>query len=338
MGLKQIVVACLSATTFFANADSYFDAKLGGADTPITGSASADGAKNAAPSLEKCEKPLGTLAISEPQNEITAALRQYKLPPPTQLLRLIVQQSNCFQVVERGLGMKNIMQERALAEGGQLQQGQNIGKGQLVAADFVMTPSVVFSTSNAGGAGLGAIGGLFGHVGAVAGAVASGIKFKQAQTSLIVSDTRSGLQVAAAEGNVEKADWGIGGVIGGVSAGAYSNTAEGKVVAAALLDNYNNIVKSVKNLPVLSQPKASEASQQNAAAAAKAGAFIAGDVLSPKIGGIALYDSASKKGKVLKKLNKTDELVVLGEEDSGFQKVQSNYGEGWVELILLKKN
>jgi hypothetical protein len=59
----------------------------------LSGEVIPQGAKNEAPTLEKCEKPLGTIAISEPQSEIAAALQQYKLPPPTQLLRLMIQQS-----------------------------------------------------------------------------------------------------------------------------------------------------------------------------------------------------------------------------------------------------
>ncbi len=53
----------------------------------------------------------------------------------------MIQQSNCFQVVERGAGMQNMMPERALAAGGQMQAGCNIGRGQMVAADFIVTPS-----------------------------------------------------------------------------------------------------------------------------------------------------------------------------------------------------
>jgi len=40
------------------------------------------------------------------------------------LLRLMIQQSNCFQIVERGLAMQNIMQERQLAQSGQLNRAQ----------------------------------------------------------------------------------------------------------------------------------------------------------------------------------------------------------------------
>ena len=58
-----------------------------------------------------------------------------------------------------------------------------MGGGQMVAADFVLTPAVVFSENNAGGVG-GGVGGLFGRRPRV-GAVAGGLKFKEAQTSML---------------------------------------------------------------------------------------------------------------------------------------------------------
>ena len=275
----------------------FFGYKPGEAGAPVTGSASASGATDAAPSLEKCEKPFGTIAVVEPQDQVSAALQKFNLPPPNGLLRLMIQQSNCFQVVERGLAMQNLMQERALSQGGQLQSGSNVGRGQMITADFLLTPEIAFSEDNSGGAAIGAIGGLFGIFGSVIGAVASGIKFKQAQTTLLLADARSGVQVAAAQGSVEKADWGAGGFLGGVGAGAYTNTAEGKVVAAALLDNYNNIVKSIKNQPSLIASAPVSASRQNAATSVQANAFNAGDTLKGKIAGVKVLASANGTAK-----------------------------------------
>lgn len=330
-----ILGSCLSVNA--QDKPGFFDFKPGEAGTPITGSASASGASDSAPTLEKCEKPLGTVAIVQPQDYVTAALAQYKLPPPNSLLRLIIQQSNCFQVVERGLGMQNLMQERQLAQGGQTQSGSNIGGGQMVAADFVLTPEVAFSQDNSGGAALGAVGSLFGVAGSLIGAVASGLKFKQAQTTLLLSDARSGLQVAAAQGSVEKADWGVGGFLGGVGAGAYTNTAEGKVVAAALLDNYNNIVKAVRSQPSLTSPSASAASAANAANSVQANPFNVGDTIRGKIGGIKVLQSASSNSKVLFLLKSEEELVVLEPASDGFLKVLGAEGEGWVDQRLVKK-
>ena len=337
---RQISLAfSLVALTCVASAQDkpgLTDYKPGGADTPISGSASAGGAANEAPSLEKCPKPFGTVAVVEPQDHLTATLQKYNLPPPNGLLRLIIQQSNCFQVVERGVGMQNLMQERALAQGGQLQSGSNVGRGQMVTADFLLTPEVAFSENNAGGAGIGAIGSLFGAVGSVVGAVAAGLKFKQAQTTLLLADTRSGLQVAAAQGNVEKADWGVGGFLGGVGAGAYTNTAEGKVVAAALLDNYNNIVRAIRNQPSLIAPQASQSSQQNAAQSVQANALNTGDSLKGKIAGVKVMAAAKATAKVLFSLKKDEEIVFMGSEQDGFLKIQGASGEGWVDKRLVR--
>jgi hypothetical protein len=62
-------------------------------------------------------------------------------------------------VVERGRAMQNLMQERQLAESGELRKGSNMGKGQMVTADYVLTPDAVFSSKDSGGIG-GALGGL----------------------------------------------------------------------------------------------------------------------------------------------------------------------------------
>lgn len=335
--LAKVLGFCLCVSVTNAYSQGFFGNKLGGASSPVSGSASAEGTANAAPALEKCEKPFGTLAVVQPQDQISAALQRFNLPPPNSLLRLMIQQSNCFQVVERGVGMQNLMQERALAQGGQLQAGSNVGRGQMVNADFLLTPEVNFSEGNAGGAGIGAIGGMFGVFGAVAGAIASGIKFKQASTTLLLSDARSGLQIAAAEGSNEKADWAAGGFLGGVGAGAYTNTAEGKVVAAALLDNYNNIVRSIKNQPSLIQPAADLQSSANAKGSMQANAFNDGDVLRGKIGGIKVQSESSTSSKTLFTLKKEDEVVFLGQEENGFIKIQGSNGEGWVDKKLIVK-
>jgi hypothetical protein len=224
-----------------------------------------------------------------------------------------------------------------------MQSGQNIGKGQMVAADFIMTPSVVFSEGNAGGVG-GAIGGLMGRLGGagmVVGTLAGGLKFKEAQTSMLLSDTRSGIQVAAAEGSAKQTDFALGGALfgagGGAALGGYTNTNEGKVITASFLDNWNNIVRSIRSNPSLIQAKAGPASQANAAASVKAGAFNSGDVLVAKIAGAKVLKAPSDGASALMTLGKTDEVLHLGEEKNGFVKVTSPNGDGWIKEVLLRK-
>ena len=224
--------------------------------------------------IEKCERNLGTMAVAEPQTQMLAKLTEYKLGSPATMLRMIAQESGCFMVVERGVAMQNIQQERALAAGGLLQQDSNMGGGQLQAADFVLTPSVQFS-DNTGGMGAG-VGSLFGRMGGVLGGLgglAGGVTFKEAETTLLLADVRSGIQVASAEGQASKMDfslggWGWGGM-GWAAAGGYSKTPEGKLIAASLLDNYNRIVQQVRNRPSLVQTS-SASSRVNAQASTQA--------------------------------------------------------------------
>ena len=226
--------------------------KKGKGGSEVQGAAGTQGAQGEASDLEKCDKPMGAIAVVEPQDYVMAALSRYNLQSPVSLIRMMIQQSNCFIVVERGQGMQNMMQERALAGGGEMRGGSNIGGGQMVAADFILTPTVVFSESNAGGIG-GALGGLLGGRARRIGAIAGGLKFKEAQTSMLVADARSGVQVAAAEGSSKKADLALGAAIFGGGAGGgiggYGNTNEGKIVAASFADNYNNIVTRDQERP-----------------------------------------------------------------------------------------
>lgn len=302
----------------------------------VSGGAGPDGAKGESPQLEKCDKPFGTLAVSEPQDYVGQALMGFGLPSPTGLIRMIVQQSNCFVLVERGRAMRNLMQERELASSGMLRGGSNMGGGQMVTADYVLTPDVVFSQSDAGGVGA-ALGGLFGVGGAL---IAGGLKFKKAQTSMLLADTRTSLQVASATGSAKATDWGLGGVLGGGGAigalGAYENTSEGKVVASSFLDNWNNIVRSIRNNPELQRQQINLKGASGMPAKAGA-AFDEGDVIVGKIGGLKIYADPSKKSKVLGSAAKGEEMIYKGQEKDGFLLIQGNDGEGWVEKLLIRK-
>ena len=315
--------------------------QLGGGGSLATGGAGPNGqSQGASDQLEHCDAPKGTLAVVEPQSQIGNNLQRYGLGSPTGVIRMLVQQSNCFQVVERGAAMGNMMQERALASSGELQRDQNVGKGQMVAADFIVTPSVVFSENNAGGIG-GALGGLLGGGrGQALAGIAGGVKFKQAETSMLLVDSRSGIQVAAAQGSAEKADFAIGGaVLGGLSAagGGYGNTNEGKIIVASFLDNWNNIVRNIRNNPSLVQARGGAASQRNAAESVRANAGAAGDVLFPKINGVKVMRQPRDGSGDIQTLTRNDEVLLNGEEMNGYVKVTTSRGEGWVKAILLGK-
>lgn len=208
------------------------------------GGASAEGEKS---NLEKCDETLGTLALQEDQQAPWwFQLRERQLGSTIPVLRLMIQQSNCFVIVERGRAFANMERERALMQSGESRAGSNFGQGQMVAADYTLSPEIQFSGKTGGGGGF-AGGGVLG----LALAVGSQISKNEASTTLILVDNRSGVQISAAEGTAKNFDfgifgagWGGGGVAGG---GAYAKTPQGKVIVAAFADSYNQMVKALRN-------------------------------------------------------------------------------------------
>ena len=210
--------------------------------------------KTAGGELEKCTESLGTLAVIEDRNaNWYHTMQQYKVQSTVPLLRMLIQQSNCFVVVERGAAMNSMKQERNLDRSGETREGSNFGKGQMVAADYALNPTITFSARDTGGmrGAVTAIGDKLGGWGRTAASMTGDLKFKEASTMLTLVDNRSGVQLAAAEGNSSKTDFGVwGGVFSGSgsgSAGGYTNTPEGKVIASSFADAYNALVKNVKN-------------------------------------------------------------------------------------------
>lgn len=224
---------------------------LGGGGTVATGSAGGSQAQDVSSQLEKCDESLGTMAVEEDRMAPWYHhLSRYKLGSTVPVLRIMVQQSNCFVVVERGRSMDSMMQERSLAQSGEVREGSRFEKGQMVAADYTMSPNITFSQKGTSGVG-GALGGLFGPAGRVAGMVAGGLKKNEASTTLLLIDNRSGIQLAAAEGSANNFDFSLfGGGSGSrlfAGAGGYSNTPEGKILIAAFMDSYNKLVRATRN-------------------------------------------------------------------------------------------
>lgn len=290
-----------------------------------------------ASSVETCSKKFGTITVVDPRTGV-GHLQKFGLGSPAALLRMMIQQSGCFDVVERGVAMQNIQQERALAAGGQLREGSNIGQGQLQVADFVMTPDVQIPTSDTGGIA-GALGGLTRLGGGLLGGLAGGLKFREATTSLLIADVRSSIQVAGAEGKASKTDfsiggWGVGAGAGG-ALGGYTSSPEGKVVAASLLDNYNKIVLDIRGRDVLIKPTTAEATA-NAQGSTRAEAPVpAGQMLVPKIANVKVYAQPTRDSAVVGTLQRNEELVATGESKDGFVRVDGGNFSGWVQRTLV---
>jgi curli biogenesis system outer membrane secretion channel CsgG len=225
---------------------------------------------NATAQIPQCAKPLGVLAVVEPDNQWW---REYNLGSPEAIIKVFVQNSRCFTIVNRGRSMQSRAMERALADNGELQAGSNIGRGQVKAADYFLEPNIVSANKNSGGGGagaaLGALGGLFGgHGGSFVGAAAGGINVKkgEANVTLSVVDART-TEETVVEGYARKKDisWGAGGGGGwwggfaAVGGHGYQDTEIGQVIVLAYLDAYTKLVGQLGGLPANASAAAPQA-------------------------------------------------------------------------------
>lgn len=203
--------------------------------------------------IPRCTRNLGTIAIVEPD---TQWWRELSLGSPEAIMRIFVQRSGCFTLVNRGRSMQSRAMERALADQGELQADSNLGRGQVQAADYFLQPDIVTTNSNSGGGGVGAVlGGMFGGiVGGIAGGI--DVRKKEANVTLSVVNARTTVEEALVEGYARKKDLRFGGGGGGffggfagAGAGGYQNTEIGQVIVLAYLDAYTKLISQLGGLP-----------------------------------------------------------------------------------------
>ena len=211
--------------------------------------------------------------------------------------------------MDRGAGLAAAQRERALASGGQLQQGSNIGGGQIAAADYVLIPDILSQNSRASGNRIGgALGGLLG--GPLIGAIAGGLSFNSstADVALTVTDVRSTRQLATLEGHGKKTDIGFGvggGLFGGAGFGAggasgYNNTEIGQVIMLAYVDAYSQLVDQLGGALPVEGASAANAQQSvivNRPIAMYSQPSTRSDVVIPQLtAGTTLFPTGNKNG------------------------------------------
>nr|WP_294889539.1 CsgG/HfaB family protein [uncultured Limnobacter sp.] len=219
--------------------------------TAVTGSSAGASSANANSGLERCDKSLGTIAMDDGREaswyrEFGAATRITSIEP---LLRLAVQQSNCFVITSKGnrrinQQMQDIMNEQR--NSGETRAGSKLQKGQKIAADYYLIPEIVIDND-----AVGKLSGLVGgFLGGSLGAVAGGMESKASVVTLSLFDMRAGIQIAAAEGSSTATNYGaaVGAFTGSAAGGlsGFSKTPEGKATVAAFIESYNNMVISLR--------------------------------------------------------------------------------------------
>ena len=229
-------------------------------------------------------------------------------------------------IVVAGFAMA-FSRKRALAAGGTLQGGSNIGAGQVRAADYILVPDIVSKNGNSGGTNVGGILGGFparrlwrdraSHI---------DISSKTADVVLTVTNVRTSEQQAMEEGHGSKTDlgFGFGGGWGGWGGfrrapgiSNYQNTAIGQVVVLAYIEAYTKLVGDLGGLSA------------NAKADAPAQAVTLG---RPGV----LRATPSAKGKVLKSLDAGVILYPTGNTQDVWVEVADEVGnKGWVSRLSL---
>lgn len=169
-------------------------------------------------------------------------------------LRLLIQQSNCLLIVERGLGESAASDEkrRARSPNSEVRDDANMGQGQEVAADFVLRALVKGVNANEQSSSL--------NLGAVlpwklASGASVGRSISSADVQLVLVDVRSKVQLAVAEGHGSGENTSlatgvlgrVGAVFGGAGVKSESKTSGQKVMLQAYADAYNKLVPALRN-------------------------------------------------------------------------------------------
>jgi len=195
-----------------------------------------------------CTRKLGTISVVD--GDDPSGWTQYSLAPPQKLLKVLVQRSGCFNLVDRGSGLQAAEKERAIGGNLGLQHGSNVGQNQIKAADYVLVAEVQGANSNVSGGGAGAaVGGLIGgRFGGLIGGIRS--KKQEANTVLSITNVRTTETIATEEGYAAKnsmsfgAGGGTGFFGGGIGAvgGGYDNTDIGRIVTLSFIQAYSKLV------------------------------------------------------------------------------------------------
>lgn len=274
--------------------------------------------------LPVCAAPIGTIALSEPENT-NRWWSELGLSSPESLIRVYVQKSRCFRLVNRSMrGMAAMERERQLAGSGELRRGGAVGKGQMVEADFTAIPDIVTANKNKGGLGIGGV--MGGFIGGPIGALAGGLNIKKKSANVVINVVNNkSSEEYVVEGQSKKSDLGFGGgggiftggFLGGAGVSGYDNTEIGQVVALAYLDAYTKLVHELGGM----QTAIGGAQAERAVVLKRAG---------------RLFASPSANAKSLKTLDQGAMLYPTGKKEGGFWEVEDELGaKGWVSEVAL---
>ena len=121
--------------------------ELGKGGSVVTGSAGPTGAKNAAKELMTCDAPVAVVSLVENRGGYIGIGRGGLPESPLPLVRVLMQQSGCFRIVDRNSGLEQTINEQELKDKGVLRSDEkgNVKKGRGIVAQYTVVPSLTFS-------------------------------------------------------------------------------------------------------------------------------------------------------------------------------------------------
>jgi len=268
-----------------------------------------------------CIRKLGTVSVMDGDNP--SGWTQFQLAGPQKLLKVLIQRSGCFNLVDRGSGLSAAQRERDIGGGLGMQRGSNVGQGQIKAADYVLVAEVQAADRDSGGSAVGAgIGGLIGgRFGALAGGISS--KKMEANTVLSLTNVRTTETIAVQDGYAAKnsVSFGGGGGVGffggaaGLVGGGYDSTDIGRIVTLAFIQAYSKMVSDLGLLTPGSEGTAEASPTRTFTAQAQ----------------VALRTAAVAGAKVIRNLPPGAIVYPTGKKDGLWWEVaDENDNVGWV--------
>ena len=268
-----------------------------------------------------CTRKLGTVSVAD--GDDPNGWTQFSLSPPSKLLKVMIQRSGCFNLVDRGTGLNAAERERAIGGNLGLQRGSNVGQGQIKAADYVLVAEIQGANSNVSGSAVGAVAG--GLIGGRLGGLAGGFRSKKVEANTIVSLTnvRTTETIAtedgyAAKNNISFGGGGgvgfLGGAVGAVG-GGYDNTDVGRMVTLSFIQAYSKLVTSLNLVG------------QGSEGTAEAAPTKTYNAIAP----LAMHKAASPASPTIRTLTPGSTVYPTGKKDGLWWEVaDENDNVGWV--------
>lgn len=189
--------------------------------------------------LEKCDKPLGTLRVNE--FDASALATEYNLPAPRALVQWFAVQSNCFKVVDLDSSLSTPPAKPVFKK-----PAKNV---RLVPTDYTVLAKVDINTQASE-----AFQGVVGTFSPAVGAVQSPIKTMDASTQLALTARRSKSELGVAVGKAGSKDFSFNQLMGAstkveppASLLVYESKPEGRLLAGAFVNSFNQMVKTAQD-------------------------------------------------------------------------------------------